>query len=1591
MISRIGKYTVEKDLGHGGFGDVFLAFDPDVGQRVALKLLRVGLGLDPEMLRRFQHEIRTTASLRHKNIVTIFASGIEEGNPYLVMEFLEGRTLKDIIQTHQPLGLLEKVGIMTQVAEGLAYAHSKGIVHRDVKPENIMLLPDDSVKIMDFGIALAADRNTTMTKTGGIIGTPPYFAPEQIEGYKANEQTDIFSLGVVYYELLTGAHPFEAFKHDWKALQLAIATYDPPPAGQLAPVCPEALESLVRKMIAKAPEHRYRSFSDLLPDNNEILADLQQDRAEALLSEEVQPRFDARDFEGALAKIREVLKLHPGNRKARQLRDDISQQMQKARVPEFLAQAEALMAARQFSEAVECLEAAVKLDSANAGVHVRLVQAKARLDSSERARRLVSEARSKQQKGQVTEALARLKAALAIDPDHPDAMELRPRVQEQMEQQRAERQQQAIQTASEHVAAKRFSEALTVLAQFEQEHPGVSEIARLRARIEQSKDEDERRLRTERFNLAVTETQRAMQAGDLDRASQMIDHLFANFAAEPGAADVLPALREQLNAQIRAQHISACRQEARGLVQKKWYREALGLLDEALAKYPGDTGLHRLKKSTDELYQTHQRSEAIVAVIKEAGGMRDAGDFRGALDAISAARGRIGEEVAFVLLASQLEIEIEQQRYAAGLEELLHAIRELMAGGQYSQAIDRIALAKEYQGEAEVRALLESARVSGAVAEEHRLVADAIQAERSEAMRQAEIAAIAAQVRECVTQDRLQQAAGELDAARAKYPGQGLWATLQADIDARQAVIRRQLEVPILLDSVRKCLKQGDLRQATAELAAARAKYPGEVPWETVQAEIEAQRELLRIRAEVAELAESVRGCLKRNDVRQAAAELSAARTKYPDESVWATLQAGIDARQVSLREAEVAAAVQSVRGCLQRDDIRQAQQELSAARTKYPGESRLLDLEGEVASRQALLQRQADIAAMAERVRECLGRDDLQQAAANLAAARAQYPDDVLWPTLQAEIGARQAALEAVREKQRRSEAVRKVIEEAQALLLASRIEDAIAILRQAAAQYPGEAQVLELLRSSEEEFQRRQRERELEEVRSQAESLLAQGRSQETIALIEGRYAREQRFEELLARARLELEQQRRREARESSRAQLLSIEHRVQAESRKRKLKELDRKANRIASPYPGDEEIAAIASRIHGRIESALATPATSKPVSWKRIGAGFGAAVAIAAAVLLPRLFHKTIDAVNTIPIEIRTDPPGAAVRVGDRSCVTPNCRFDLKPGSYEVQAALAGYEPKQQQVVFDTSTRLVDLTLQPAPLPPARPGVPPPASGTLVVQARVPDALVYVDNVPRGRTGKDGSLSLPLDATMHEVHVERTGYERPAAQRIRIAVGAEQTLVVNLVLQGAKLELRGAPRGVEVRVGGTRLGSTNGSPDYIFPTPVKPGDQAVEVTAGPLNRTVQRRFEAGQTLLLDWGDVAPAAPASPPPTAEAIEAADWNRVNTSDPAQVRAYLRNHTTGAHAKAAEALLDILVWAATNKDSPESLRAYLREFSSGSHASEANRRIADLVWNGVDQNKSEEVRKFLAENPDSPHKADAQRIIDQLEAEQ
>jgi len=1100
MLSTIGNYKLEKLLGEGGFGKVYLAFDPHVGQPVAIKKLRAGG--DADLLRRFTAEIRTTASLRHKNIVTIHASGEEAGDPYLVMEFLEGRTLKQIVQERVSLTLLEKVKIMTQVAEGLAYAHSKGVVHRDVKPENIMLLADETVKIMDFGIALGPDQTTAVTQTGGIVGTPPYFAPEQIEGFKACEQTDIFSFGDVYYELLTGIHPFEQFKNDWKSLQFAILTFEPQSVGELVPGCPEALETLVHRALAKAPEYRYQAFEELRLDNEAILVDLRQERAAAILRE-VRTCADSGDFRTAKLKVDQAYQMAPGNRDVRRLREEINQLVQKdqmkSRVAGLMADAERHIIERRYAEAVQSLELGVKLDSTNVPLAGKLAEAKARLDQYVTVNRLVAEARYHHQKGSLDEAHERLEEALSLDREQTDARRLSLRVQEELERRRLDRQcQEAVRGARERLGAGRLAEALAVLDELERQQPGAAGAAELREEILREQAERARRRRAERFNLALTRTREALQAGDLERATPMVDHLFANFPTEPGAQEVFPELRQRLDALVRAREIAQYEQKARGLVEEKALPEAVALLTEALREFPGDPGLEQLSRSAEELYRAQQRSEAIAAVLNEANTSREAGDLQKALNAIQEGRKRLGDEAAFVDLARHLELEIEQHRYSAGLESLLNQGRECMAAGKYAEALERIERAKEYSGEAEVRALLDAARAAAAAELERRTVEETLTAadgfQSREAWNQAleaverglvpyprnlHLTQAADRLRARIEQDRRRSAIerhraaisfeienGEwkkaeaaLRQARSEFPGDSFndladqveagsydarlrevmgqirgnlaanaFAQAEQTLNATRSVyardprwkalgqeVARQREYEAALLEADRQRQAGELTAAESLLVKTMALGAPDQRADQMRTAIRAQRSEADRQQEIAPIAQGIRECLERGDLERAASELAAASARHPGESVWAELQADLDARQQSLRrQTDLAVAEQGVRQPLASDDIREAQSRLIAARGKFPGEPVWTSLEAEIDARQAVLKR-AEIAAVAERIRGWLLQrpEGLPQAVAELDAARAKYPGEDLWSTLQAEIEARRAYLD--------------------------------------------------------------------------------------------------------------------------------------------------------------------------------------------------------------------------------------------------------------------------------------------------------------------------------------------------------------------------------------------------------------------------------------------------------------------------------------------------------------------------------------------------------------------------------------------------
>ncbi|HEY6555406.1 MAG TPA: protein kinase [Vicinamibacteria bacterium] len=260
-MQKIGKYEVIRKIGQGGFGVVFEGRDPFIKRRVAIKTCSTE---DDEIRKRFFREAEIAGNLQHRHVVTVFDLGVQDGVPYLVQEYLPGEDLAHKIKRRDPLDDFTKLSYLVQVAEGLEYAHAQGVVHRDIKPANIRILDDDSVKIMDFGIAKLASAETQLTHTGMAMGTAGYLPPEQIRGEKVDLRADIFSYGVMSYELLAGQRPFVA--DNMSAVLFQIIGQEPPPLPSVWPQCPPALERLVKKCLAKNPAERYASFTPLLAD-----------------------------------------------------------------------------------------------------------------------------------------------------------------------------------------------------------------------------------------------------------------------------------------------------------------------------------------------------------------------------------------------------------------------------------------------------------------------------------------------------------------------------------------------------------------------------------------------------------------------------------------------------------------------------------------------------------------------------------------------------------------------------------------------------------------------------------------------------------------------------------------------------------------------------------------------------------------------------------------------------------------------------------------------------------------------------------------------------------------------------------------------------------------------------------------------------------------------------------------------------------------------------------------------------------------------------------------------------------------------------
>ena len=262
-IQTVGRYEITGELGRGAMGVVYKALDPTIGRTVALKTMRLDVhGLDAqEMVRRFQNEARAAGVLNHPNIVTIYDAGEQDGIFYIAMEFIEGTTLHELLAEKRVLATDEVLQLTRQICRGLDYAHSNGIVHRDIKPANIMITGNGTVKIMDFGIAKSGGQ---VTNTGQVLGTPNYMAPEQVKGRQLDGRSDLFSLGVILYEMLTGEKPFVG--QNVTTIIYKIVNENPITPRDLDVTVHPGLSAIVTKALAKAPDDRYQTGADLVRD-----------------------------------------------------------------------------------------------------------------------------------------------------------------------------------------------------------------------------------------------------------------------------------------------------------------------------------------------------------------------------------------------------------------------------------------------------------------------------------------------------------------------------------------------------------------------------------------------------------------------------------------------------------------------------------------------------------------------------------------------------------------------------------------------------------------------------------------------------------------------------------------------------------------------------------------------------------------------------------------------------------------------------------------------------------------------------------------------------------------------------------------------------------------------------------------------------------------------------------------------------------------------------------------------------------------------------------------------------------------------------
>ena len=681
---RIGKYKVTGVLGRGGMGLVYRAFDQNLGREVAIKTLTEGFAGDAEMLERLYEEAKKTSKLKHPNIVTIYDLGEQDGFPYIVMEFVAGDALDHVIRATPPLPLAAKLRVIEQVCSALGYAHRNDVIHRDVKPGNVILQPDGVVKLLDFGIARQEKSDRGLTRTGNVIGTLHYMAPERLRNHAFDGRSDVFSTGVLLYQLITGQLPFTG--EDVAVIQKVLhESY--PPVGNYIHSYPPELDAILDRSLAKEAHDRYATADEMGAEVSAVAEGLKKEQA-AEIFQQAQQLVRHEDFTKAREVLLKVAKLDSHHLGARQLmvqvQQSIAQRQRASQIRQLLAQADDARRDKKFDEAISLLEQALKLDPSSSQLTEAAAELRQKKAKNQQIEGYLRQAAGACQKGDFDLAQVVIAKALELDKDDSRVRSANAALVRQVEDAvRLAKTRKLLESARSEVGARHFTAAIELLTEAERIDPSNPELFSLLDTAKAGQDQERRRRIVERLQSEIAI---AISADEVNRAMVLVDEALEKIPNEPALLQFKRQLDRQAQEHETRRLVDETVQKCRAMMERS-PEDALQLAMDMVRKIPGNERLQVLQGSIEQHLQRVTVEEARHRYMTLANQALDQKHYREAVRLLEAcqSQGAFSDEMTGLLDFARHEAHREQR--AAQIESTLSQAQSLLAKRAYTEAI----------------------------------------------------------------------------------------------------------------------------------------------------------------------------------------------------------------------------------------------------------------------------------------------------------------------------------------------------------------------------------------------------------------------------------------------------------------------------------------------------------------------------------------------------------------------------------------------------------------------------------------------------------------------------------------------------------------------------------------------------------------------------------------------------------------------------------------------------------------------------------------------------------------------------------------